>query len=75
MVVAVCLALPFVSGVLAAARFAFEVMTKRRRTGAVLTSAFFTVLLGRLCDALLDADDFRFNIKYETQIIRFSSEK
>jgi hypothetical protein len=51
------------------------VMTKRRRTEAVLTPAFGALSLVRLRDALFDADDFRFSIKYETQIIRFSSEK
>jgi len=67
------LALELVSAGLDASRFAFEEMTKRRRAGAGLPSDFFVPLLERL--ALLDADAFRFNINYKTQMIRFSSEK
>jgi hypothetical protein len=62
MEVAVCLPFPFVSGGFDAARFAFEVMTKRRRTGTVLAAAFGATGLLRLRDALFGADDFLFNI-------------
>ena len=76
MVAAGFLDFPFASSaVFAAARFELEVMTKRRRAGAVFAPAFGATLLLRLRDGLLAADVFLFSIKYKTRIIRFSSEK
>ena len=69
------LALELVSAGLDDSRFALEETTKRRRAAAGLASVFLVAPLGRLFDALLDADAFRFNINYKTQMIRFSSEK
>jgi hypothetical protein len=56
------LPLPFVSGALAGAFLAFDEMINRRRTGAGLTSALGAPWRLRLRNALLETDNFLFNI-------------